>query len=423
MRLHEGSRSTPDAPGIASIDEAANIDGRDDASRLERVSDIRVLHVAQKLIGGIASYFEEIAPYQNDAFGKANVSFMIPSGSEGFLPCVDPAQIITFASTGRQPRALRTFGQEAREVIRRIRPDIVHLHSSFAGAVIRTFLPSGPGRPRVIYCPHGWAFSMEISNIHKLVYAAVERYLARETDLIVVNSASEYDLAVEFGLPRQKLRMVRNGIAWMPLLPKRRATTGMQLAFIGRHDRQKGLDVLLDTIRRHPLPDIHFHIVGEPVLAGGGSADIGARNNVTFHGWLDRAQTMALLCDVDAVVMPSRWEAFGLVAIEAMRAGVAVIGSNRGALPEVIRDGVGGYVFDLDDAGALGRLLNELDPRELRRLGASARSLWEREYVADRMNQLVHQSYEEVLVASAAPTSVPSVVSCGSAAAAAGRAS
>jgi glycosyltransferase involved in cell wall biosynthesis len=102
---------------------------------------------------------------------------------------------------------------------------------------------------------------------------------------------------------------------------------------------------------------------------------------------------------MDAVVMPSRWEAFGLVAIEAMRAGVAVIGSNRGALPEVIRNGIGGRIFDLDDPDALGRLLEELDADELRRLGESGRHRWERKYVADRMYQLTCEAYESVLAA------------------------
>ena len=91
--------------------------------------------------------------------------------------------------------------------------------------------------------------------------------------------------------------------------------------------------------------------------------------------------------------MPSRWEAFGLVAIEAMRSGVPVIASNRGALPEVVEDGVGGYL-DLDDRDALGRLLSNLDRSELRRLGVSARQRWQEEFLSERINLRQRSSIE-----------------------------
>ncbi len=112
---------------------------------------------------------------------------------------------------------------------------------------------------------------------------------------------------------------------------------------------------------------------------------------------------LRLLERMDAVVMPSRWEAFGLVAAEAMRAGVPVIASNRGALPEVVEHEVGGYIFDLDDPDALGRLLQRLDRSELRQLGNSARRRWEREFVADKMNDLLRETYASVLAGQASP--------------------
>jgi glycosyltransferase involved in cell wall biosynthesis len=173
------------------------------------------------------------------------------------------------------------------------------------------------------------------------------------------------------------------------------------VAVIGRHDRQKGLDVLLDTIKRFPLPHVHFHVVGEAVCSRTSSTGAHSRSNVTFHGWLDRAATADLLSRVDALVMPSRWEAFGLAAIEAMRAGIPVIASNRGALPEIVDHGVTGYIFDLDDRQSLGLLLTHLDPGELRRLGLSARAQWEKKFVADRMNAEIEEAYRQLVSQSA----------------------
>jgi len=377
-------------------------------ARRRAESPIRVLHVAQSVAGGVASFFEEIAAYQSRVCGDGNVSYLIPAGSEPHLPGIDPARLIAFAATTRRPDDLLKFGQAARHAIRRMNPDIVHLHSSFAGAVVRAFLPGSSKDPALIYSPHGWSFSMETFKAAKLAYAAIERRLAARTELILVNSASEYELAVRYGLPERKMKLVTHGISWAPGPQRRGASGPMRIAFVGRHDRQKGLDILLDAIGRFRLRHIHFHIVGERVVDRSADRRAPARKNVTFHGWLSRAETSALIQQMDAVVMPSRWEAFGLVAIEAMRAGVAVIASNRGALPEVVRDGIGGRIFDIDDPDALGRLLERLDVDGLQRLGESARHLWEREYVADRMNRLTCEAYESVLAVGASLESIPS---------------
>ncbi len=331
---------------------------------------VRVLHIAQSVAGGIASFFEELAPHQNRVFGEENVKFLIPSGGEQHLPDIAPAQLLSTTSSARRLLPLIEFTRAALHTIEEFKPEIVHLHSSFAGA-LRMFLHEHPSRPKIVYCPHGWAFGMDLPGTRQRAYAAVERRLLPTTDLVIVNSQSEYAMAVQHGISSEKLRVIRNGISWMPPRTARKYPE-ISIAFVGRHDRQKGLDILLDAISRFPSPRIHLHVIGKAVC--GRRREDEARfatpsSNVTFHGWLDRKAIVELLRKVDAVVMPSRWEAFGLVAIEAMRAGVPVIASNRGALPEVVQDGVGGYIFDLDDRDALGRLLSNLDRSALRRLG------------------------------------------------------
>jgi glycosyltransferase involved in cell wall biosynthesis len=95
--------------------------------------------------------------------------------------------------------------------------------------------------------------------------------------------------------------------------------------------------------------------------------------------------------------MPSRWDAAPIVAIEAMRAGVPVIGSDRGALPEIVSHGVGGLIFELDQPDSLGHLLERIEADELHRLGQSARARWEAEYSSGRMNERTIEAYLDVL--------------------------
>jgi glycosyltransferase involved in cell wall biosynthesis len=349
-----------------------------------------------------------MVPFQTAAFGRANVHVLIPAGSEKHLPEVDPGQLMTFSDPSRSPRALAGLARASRSAIDRLKPDVVHIHSSFAGAVVRAMPFVGRQRPRMIYCPHGWSFSIETAAWKQRAYAVVERLLAARSDAILVNSQSEYDLARRFGIPARGMRVVKNGIRWAPL-PGRAARTGpLRIAFVGRHDRQKGLDLLLDTLRRFPLDNIQFEIVGAGILQKDSVESRSAPPNATFHGWMSREATMALLETVDAVVMPSRWDAAPIVAIEAMRAGLPVIGSNRGSLPEIVRHNVGGYIFDLDSPTALGKLLGRLDRTELERLGKGARDRWEKLYVADAMNRLTCDAYDEVLTGRRAVASTAS---------------
>jgi glycosyltransferase involved in cell wall biosynthesis len=355
----------------------------------------RILHVAQSSAGGIASYFEEIAPFQAARYGSENVKFVIPDGSE-HSPSIDPKQLIRFQSASRDARHLLDFVRTALRAIGDLKPDIVHLHSSFAGAILRPLLRMRRHRPRIVYCAHGWAFSMETSEAKQRTYAFLERQFAKTTDLIQVVSQSEYDAAARVGIPIAKMRVVPNGIAWVPRPQAEPRTGPIRLVFIGRHDRQMGLDILLDTIGQCPLTGIHFDIVGSSIAAGM-TVNQPAFDNVTYYGWLPRQEAMQVLGKADAMIMPSRWEAFGLVAIESMRAAIPVIGSNRGAIPEIVNDGVGGYIFDLDDPDSLKTLLRRLTRDDLARLGTSARARWEQHYHSDRMNELTCQAYDDLM--------------------------
>ena len=238
---------------------------------------------------------------------------------------------------------------------------------------------------------------MDVSPAQQRIYAGVERMLARRTDIILCNSQAEYDLAAGFGVPREKMRVVANGIGLTPP-PVRKARSGpLRLGFIGRHDRQKGLDILLDVIARHGLDGLRFEIIGDKVLNDGGDSNFETVDGVTFHGWLPRSETLRLLHSFDALVMPSRWDAAPITATEAMRAGVPVIASNRGGLPEIVGDGVGGRVFDLDDRDGFARLLASLDRPMLERLGKGARKRFEQNYVSDKMDALTSGAYDFVL--------------------------
>ncbi len=112
-----------------------------------------------------------------------------------------------------------------------------------------------------------------------------------------------------------------------------------RFVFLGRIARGKGMHWLLRSL---PLVDVplHLDIAGEGLQADEMrrlARTLGLEDRVTFHGWLNTAQTNALLAEARALVVPSLWhEPFGLVALEAMAAGAPVIASQVGGLPEFV---------------------------------------------------------------------------------------
>lgn len=349
----------------------------------------RVLHVAETIMGGVTSYLQETITYQSTALGADNIQLLVPSDHAQELSVIDKEMITTFSRTGRNVASLIAFSVALSNCLESFRPTIVHLHSSFAGAIARPMLALSRPRPRIVYCPHGWSFLMEIPEWKRRSYAFIERTLARMTDVVINISRYEDHQARAHGIAPDKCVVVRNGVS-------QRLTTGLasspfdesfiNLLFVGRFDRQKGLDLLLQVMERLRDSPIRLHVIGCSVRDG---QSIQAPPNVTMIGWLPRDSLDAYYAAADGLVVPSRWEGFGLVAIEAMRAGTAVIASNRGSLPELVEHGITGYIFNLDetDLGELEGTLRGLDKNRLREMGAAATRLFEQGFTAESMNR------------------------------------
>ncbi len=108
----------------------------------------------------------------------------------------------------------------------------------------------------------------------------------------------------------------------------------------------------------------------------------GYSENIVFAGAVYGEEKLDLLARADVFVFPSLHEAFGLVNLEAMRAGVPVVASKRGAIPEIVLDGETGYLVEPADATEIAdRVLGLLDDPDLRaRMGAAGRARFEAEF-------------------------------------------
>jgi glycosyltransferase involved in cell wall biosynthesis len=280
------------------------------------------------------------------------------------------------------------------------RPDIVHFHSTFAGALGR--LVALPTRvretsPRIVYTPHAFPFVMQCSPLKRRIYGLVEARLAGLTDAIICVSDFEREAAVRVGIRADRLHRIYNGVP-APQGPTRPPTASkegpLKLLFVGRFDRQKGLDVLLRAMQRLPVDEFRLTVIGGAVNDTLGQPQLA---NVEYLGWIPHDGLGQYYAEADVLVMPSRWEGFALVPLEALSYGLPVVATRCCSMPEVVEHGKTGLLFDVDDDQELARLLHETSRQRWALMGQTGKKQVEARFTNAKMQTVTLELYENVL--------------------------
>ncbi len=276
-----------------------------------------------------------------------------------------------------------------RRLIHQLRPDIIHLHSTKAGLIGR-LAAIGSGA-KVLYSPHCFAFEME--GVFRPLYRFAERMLAPLGDALVAVCEHEAALARQIGWKTGRVHAIRNGIDPFPL-PMPIQKEGV--VFIGRNCRQKGVDILLAAwiLLKEIQPDAELTVMSdldEKLRAAFVSA--GARV-VPFATAGDVAD---LLARSAILAMPSRWESFPYLTLEAFAAGTAVVATDVGGVREILRDRETGLLTPPDNPRELAMALHELlVSSELRRRLAAAASDEVAQYSSDAMTDGIAALYRNI---------------------------
>ena len=344
----------------------------------------------------MGAHLEEIVPRQVATLGRDAVRVIVPENERRYFPRIEAAEVCSFTRSPQRLRNTVALAKAVRHAQDTFDADIVHAHSTFAGLAVRLpLLRPGMGSA-IVYCPHSWSFAA--GGRTGAIYAFIERCLQGDAAAIINVSRFERDLAVANGLDAGNLRVLRNGIADalpVPPIVQGFPASRLNLLFLGRLDRQKGFDILLDAASRLSI-GVHFHVVGSSVREFDAAAQA-VPANMTLYGWQSRDVAASFIAASDAVVMPSRWEGLPLVALEAMRAGKPILASDRSAMPEIVTDDVNGRLFPIVDGAALANLIRELSSDDLRRWGAAGRTRFEQEFTVERQSAEILDLYTKVL--------------------------
>jgi glycosyltransferase involved in cell wall biosynthesis len=343
-----------------------------------------VLNVCETAQGGVGRYQDALAALADHGFEP---HVLLPDSDIGIL--TDSSRAATFSRLKRGPRAIiqmiRVFLSERK----RLKPDLYFFHSTFTLLPLLALRLLRDKTPAV-YCAHCWAANSDgPDTMRKQIIRLIEGRLCGLADLIVNVSRSDAGIARQYKY-RGRHVVVENAVteprsnATEDLFPRPSQDT-INLLFVGRFDRQKGLDILLDAFRRaqDQNPALHLHLVGEPVRGG---VVPPLPLGTTHHGWVAPDQIDHYFRSADCLVVPSRWEGLPLVIPEAYRNGTPVLAARTSGMEHLIEDGQTGNTFPLDST-ALAALLISLEHSVLAQMGQNARLLYERRFTIDRFSR------------------------------------
>jgi glycosyltransferase involved in cell wall biosynthesis len=312
-------------------------------------------------------------------------------------------------------------------LIRRERPAILHTHTAKAGAVGRlAALAAGDARPPVIvHTFHGHVLRGYFNPLVAMGFRLLERWLATFTTTLIAVSPEVRDDLVRLGVaPAEKFAVVRLGIELDERVHEggelrestRRAVgipqDALVVGWIGRMTAVKRTDDVLRGFRR--LLDRHDDAY--LCLVGDGpdrqrlerlAHELGVVRRCLFVGYQE--DVAAFYDAMDVLVLPSANEGTPVSVIEAMAAGLPIVATRVGGVPDVVRDGVDGFLVPPGDVEALAERLAELahDPELRRRLGESGRSYSLGRYRVERLVDDIDRLYRSLLAASSSSAQAP----------------
>ncbi|MCW2573781.1 MAG: glycosyl transferase family 1 [Frankiales bacterium] len=360
---------------------------------------MRILHVAEVGRGGVITVMDSLIAAQCQLPQVVEVIRLCA----GELTCLPNPKLreIRYPRSGRNLASQWALVVALARALMREAVDVVHLHSTFAGGwgrLLATVFSLVSHKPVVVYTPHGFSF-LTPSKL-KPLYGRIEQALARRCDAIVCVSEHERQAAIMRGLPLDKLRIIRNGVPAQPECAKLN-DEHLRVLFVGRFDHQKGFDLLqraLHLVQRNAPMSVRA--VGAPDREE--SCDIPPRATMDCLGWLAPLELEAQYRWADVVVVPSRWEAFAMVPLEAMSFGCAVVATDCCSLPEAIEQGVNGALFAAEDAQALASILSSVPACTFRRMGRAGAARQRREFELAHMSRTTAALYDALKASSKA---------------------
>jgi len=380
---------------------------------------LKIVRIISRLnIGGPAIHTILLTHHLNDEQFESYLVTGKEDPSEGnMLSLADAKGVkpIQLGALGRKIAPLRDLkaGLQIWRILRRIKPDILHTHASKAG-VLGRLAAMAAGVPIRIHTFHGHVLQEYFSGWVSRTFVRIERALARRTHVVIGVSREVCNQLMAMGIGDSKtVRHISIGLELAQFTDcdvhrgelRRELGIPGDVALIGIVARLvpiKGHKVFFEAARRlhdQRAGKVKFLVVGDGELRqplAKEAQDLGLEDQVIFTGF--RSDLKRIYADLDGVALSSYNEGTPVALIEALAAGRPGVATRVGGVPELIEDGVTGFLIDSGDAGAMADRLGWLldHPEEARQMGARGRQRVIPSYCIEQLAKNLRQLYLEL---------------------------
>ena len=283
-------------------------------------------------------------------------------------------------------------------LLRRIRPDMVHAHTSKAGMVARlaAFIEGIP----VVYTAHTWGFTEGSPGFRRAICVPVEKICAKLSAHIITVSDANRSAALRLGVgPEGRFTTIWNGVPDTPLRSKPGAGPPVRVLMVARFAEQKDHELLIRALASLREPFELVFVGDGPTLprVKALAAALQINESVSFLG--DQGNVAEILSSVQIFVLSTLWEGFPLSILEAMRAGLPVIATDVGGVREAVHDKISGLLVQRGNIHELALALRCLILNSGLRvaMGIAGRALYQGRFSAEMMLSKTEGVYQQVV--------------------------
>lgn len=278
-----------------------------------------------------------------------------------------------------------------RGLLRNIRPDIVHLHSSKAGMVGR--LAAAGLSMKVIFTVHGWGFTPGVGTKRQILMKYIEKILQPLTTYYICVSKFDYDLGVKNRVITAKHPgfVIHNGVSELSFPVKKRESFVLSMA--ARFDMPKRQDVVIRALSYIPddVPIVCNFLGDGPLIQEckslAQSLHVGSK--VKFYGVVDNVQKY--YSQSDAAILISDYEALPISLVEALAQSLPIVASNVGGINELIDRN--GFLVKNDPQEISEKLLLLYKSNHIDEIKNNSYEMYQRHYTESEMLEETQDCY------------------------------
>jgi glycosyltransferase involved in cell wall biosynthesis len=335
---------------------------------------LRILHCMRAPVGGLFRHVRDLARAQAELGHDVGVICDSVSGDRLTEERLDALSADLSLGLHRFPMSREVSWQDRlsyiaiRELAASIRPGILHGHGAKGGAFARltaSHLKQQGIRSAAFYTPHGGSLNFAPRSLKGRMFIALERRLLPMTDGLIFESGHAGSVFAErIDADRVPRRVVHNGLHETEFELAAPSPEAAEFLFVGELSPIKGVDVLLKALQRvhqrHTAsgPAARLLVVGDGKQANELrilTRNLGLANSVTFRGAMPIRQAFS---SGRCMIMPSRSESLPYVALETIAAGLPLIATRVGGIPEIV-SGSGTPLVPPDNIDALADAMTD----------------------------------------------------------------